>query len=189
MSEPPRQDDTTLLDACAVLSIYSTRRMAEILAAVPGPVAVCDLVVGEALYVRRITDGERERESVDLTPFFDAGTLSVLATDDEDELQTFVDLAADLDDGEAMTATLAIHRGFVLVTDDGKAERLLTGRVRLRSSLDLVQAWADGAQVEGPELRTTLTAIYERGYEPPPAHPLKRWWDSIMDRTGSSKPK
>jgi predicted nucleic acid-binding protein len=186
MSNTSRQATTTLLDACAVLSLYATRRMAEILATVPGPVAVCDLVAAEALYVRRIVDGEREREPVDLAPLVADGTLSLVTADDEDELQTFVDLAVDLDDGEAMTAALAIHRGCVLVTDDAKAERLLAGRVQLRATLDVVKAWADGAGLDRVELRAILAAIYERGYEPPLAHPLKRWWDAVMTSAASS---
>jgi len=186
MSEPTRRDVATLLDACAILSLYATRRMAEILATVPGPVAVCDLVVAEALYVRRIVDGELEREPVELAPFVADGRLFVLATDDEDELQTFVDLAVALDDGEAMSAALAIHRDCVLVTDDGKAERLLAGRVQLRPTLDIVKTWADRAEMDRLELRGILTAIYERGYEPPIEHPLKRWWETIMRSTGHS---
>jgi hypothetical protein len=74
----------------------------------------------------------------------------------------------------------------VLVTDDRKAERLLAGRVQLRSTLDLVKSWADGAQVDRLELRAILTAIYERGYEPSMQHPLKRWWESLMESEGSA---
>jgi len=183
MSEPNTRATTTYLDACAVLSLYATRHMAEILSMVPGQVAISDLVAGEALYVWRIVDGKRERLLIDLASLVADSTLSVLTTDDEGVLQTFVDLTVDLDDGEAMTAALAIHRSGVLVTDDKKAENLLAARVQIRSTLELIKAWADTASIDGPELRLALSAVYERGYQPPKGHPLKAWWDlTLRDR-------
>jgi predicted nucleic acid-binding protein len=186
MSDPSRHSVTTLLDACVVLSLYATRRMPEILSAVPGPAAIVDLVAREALYVRRIVDGQPEREPVDLAPLISSAALEILTAEDEDELQTFVDRAVNLDDGEAMTAALAIHRGLILVTDDRKAERLLTGRVRLRATLDLVKSWADGKNIGDDVLHEVVTCIYERGYQPPIRHPLKRWWDRLIGGTSSA---
>lgn len=170
-----------------MLSLYATRRMAEIVAVVSGPVAVADVVLQEALYVRRIVGGVSEREPVDITSLVASRVLSVIGTEDEGELQTFVDLAVDLDDGEAMTAALAIHRAYVLVTDDRKAERLLAGRVRLRATLDLVKVWAETEQVDDDTVRAALTGIYDRGYQPSNRHALKAWWDRFMSG-GSSKP-
>jgi len=170
----------TVLDACAVLSLYATSRMEEIIATVPGTVAIAEMVLQEALYVRRIVDGVSEPEVVDLRPMVASGAPTVIDTDDEEELQTFVNLAVDLDDGEAMTAALAIHRSYVLVTDDRKAERLLAGRVQLRATLELVKAWADAEQIDAPTLRAVLTSIYERGYQPPNRHALKSWWETIL---------
>lgn len=171
-----------MLDACAVLSLYATRRMAEIIAVIPGPVAVCDVVIQEALFIRHLIDAELVRESVDLSPMVGSGVLAVINTDDEVELRTFVQLSVDLDDGEAMTAALAIHRSYILVTDDRKAERLLAERVQLRSTLDLVKTWADAEQIDDNTLRDMLQRIDERGYIPPNGHPLKAWWDHLSDR-------
>lgn len=44
-----------------------------------------------------------------------------------EEEETYVNLALQLDDGEAATGALAIHRGAVVATDDRKAIRILTG--------------------------------------------------------------
>jgi len=187
MSEPPSLPAGTLLDACAVLSLYATRRMAEIIATAPAPVAISEEVLQEALYVRRIVDGVSEREPVDLTPLIASRILTVIGAAVEGELHTFIDLTAGLDDGEAMTAALAIHRAYVLVTDDRKAERLLAGRVQLRATLDLVKVWAEAEQVDNGTLREVLTRIYERGYQPPSRHALKPWWDKLLSG-GSSLP-
>ena len=176
-SEPP---DVTLLDACAVINLYATRRMDAILAAVPTAVGVVDLVRGEAHYVLRGGAGEdaREREPVDLGPSIAAGRLRVVVPT-EVEIAAFVDLTLALDDGEAMTAAVAIERGWVVATDDRKAERVLSNRVRTRSTLDLVRAWSDEANIDAAELRVVLTDLRERGsYLPRRFHPLREWWEA-----------
>lgn len=170
----------TLLDACALLSLFATGRMQEIVRAVSGPVAVVDTVAVEALFVRKTTEGVWEEVPVDLTPLNRGGVLSTLHAETEDELLTFIDLAVDLDDGEAMTGALAIHRGCAVVTDDRKAERILAGRVPLRSTLDLIKSWADGEGLPDATLRPLLLAIDERGYTPPRSHPLRAWWERNM---------
>lgn len=170
----------TLLDACAVLSLYATGRMREVIGAIDGPVAVVDTVAAEALFVRKIIDGVWEKVPVDLAPLHRAGVLATLRAETEDELLTFIDLAVELDDGEAMTGALAIHRNCTVVTDDRKAERILAGRVPLRSTLNLVKVWADGGGVPDDDLRPLLIAIDERGYRPPRSHPLCAWWERIV---------
>jgi predicted nucleic acid-binding protein len=174
----------TLLDACAVVNLYATRRMSKIIAAMDGPVAVVDIVAREAQFVWRGGNGDdaREREPVDLQLFFDDGLLSVISSDDEDELLTFIDLTAVIGEGEAMTAAVAIHRGCTVVTDDRKASRELTARgVSLRTSLDLAQAWHESAGIPESVLRSALADLRQRGtYEPARAHPPSGWWDRIM---------
>jgi predicted nucleic acid-binding protein len=180
MPDPP----LVLLDACTVVSLYACRRMADILGATEGTVAIAELVAGEAQYVFRGGDGEdaREREPVDLRPLIASGRLIVISTDDESELLTFIDLTRELGDGEAMTAALSIHRRATVVTDDRKAERVLTGRgVPLRSTLDVIKVWADRRQIVATELRTILIDLRQRGtYEPRRQHPLRLWWDSVI---------
>lgn len=175
---------TVLLDACAVINLSATGRMAEILAAVDGPVAIVDVVAREAQYVFRGGTGEdaRERAPIDLGALVAGGRLGVLEAEAEEELLTFIDLSRAVDDGEAMTAALAIHRRCVVVTDDKKATRMLEERgVALRSSLDLVREWSERRSLGGDALAAVLTALRERGNDDPPrGHPLRRWWDEAL---------
>lgn len=169
----------TLLDACVVINLYASRRMEDILATIPGSVAVVDVVAAESLYVRRggTADDADEPEPIDLAPIIDAGRLSVLTATD-DELDTFIDFLADLDEGEAMTLDLAVHRGCVVVTDDRRVRRELGDQAPLRSTLDLVKEWADGADLSPEVLRAVLRDLGERGtYRPGRGHPHRRWWD------------
>jgi predicted nucleic acid-binding protein len=173
-----------LLDACAVVNLYASRKMPEILAVIDGTVAIVDTVEREAQYVLRGGKGDdaREREPVELRPLIATGALSVIASDDEAELLTFIDLTQDLDEGEAMTAAIAIHRGAAVVTDDRKAARILGDRgVACQSTLGLLKAWADAHALADIVIRRVLTDLRERGtYEPPRAHPLRGWWNAII---------
>lgn len=175
-SQPPN----ALLDACAVLSLFATGRMDEIVSVLGPPVAVAGQVVEEALYIRRVIDGEIGPVRVDLAPLIDFGMLSVVDAKTEQELLTFIDLAVDLDDGEAMSAALAIHRGYVLVTDDRKALRILKGRVQIRPTLEVIKDWAETQRIGSEALRAALNAIDQRGYRPGRRHPLHDWWEGVM---------
>lgn len=177
MNVPPTPPTTSgpgppiLLDACVVLET------------VPGPVAVADVEAAESLSVRRGGPGDdaKEREAIDLAPVIASGRLSVLTATD-DELDTFVDFLADLDEGEAMTLALAVHRGGVVVTDDRRVTRALAGRAPLRSTLDLVKDWAEHDAIPPHALRTVLSDIRDRGtYQPGRMHPLRGWWDASLD--------
>jgi predicted nucleic acid-binding protein len=182
---PQSRTPLTLLDACAVVNLYATRCMGPILAAVNGPVAIVDVVAREAQFVFRggAGDDAREREPVDLQLFVNDGLLAVIATEIEEELLTFVDLAVEIDEGEAMTAALAIHRGCVVVTDDRKASRVMTARgVSLRGSLDLIRLWSEGAAPTAETLRGALIDLRQRGnYEPARSHALRVWWEDVLE--------
>jgi predicted nucleic acid-binding protein len=175
-----------LLDACVIVNLHASRQMAAILAATETPCAVVDAVHREAQYLYRggAGDDAREREQIDLSPLVASGLLTVIDVRDEDELLTYIDLTREIDDGEAMTPAVAIHRRLPVATDDRKALRILERHsLDSSSTLGLIRAWSDQASI-GPEtLRAALIDLRQRGnYLPARNHPLKAWWDSIMDQ-------
>jgi hypothetical protein len=175
-----------LLDACCLLNLYATRRLDEILVAVQGRFAVAERVAAEALYTRRggAGDDADEKDPVDIGPLVACGLLEVLAVEAPDEAASHVTFAAELDDGEAMTCALALHRGAVVATDDRKALRLLAAqapRIGVRSTAQLVKEWADGGGLSAAELRTVLTDIRQRARFAPGRHdPLHSWWEAAL---------
>lgn len=173
----------TLLDACSIINVVASRHQSDILAH-DGPYALCDIVSREALYVRRGGDGEdsRDPEPIDVGSLIAQDLLTVITSTDDDELSMFIDLAQELDDGEAMTAAIAIHRGMTVVSDDKKATRVLgTAGVTVTSSLHLVKAWVEADKISADGLRRVLTDIRERGsYLPPRSHPLHAWWSGAI---------
>ena len=173
-----------LLDACVVVNLYSTRQMAAILTATSSSPAIVDAVQREAQLVFRGGDGEdaREREQIDHSPCVTEGLLTVIDITDEEEFLTYIDLTQELDDGEAMTAAVAIHRRLPVATDDRKALRVLARHsLTPRSTLDVIRDWSAQGSVDPEMLRTALIDLQQRGnYLPARSHPLKAWWDASL---------
>lgn len=157
--------ELVLLDASCLLNLYATGRLRDIAAAQPYSLGAADYVVRqEALYTLRPAPGERtyERVPMNMDPLVDEGVVQVLHLEGQEEAGTFVDLAALVDDGEAITAALAFHRGFALAIEDRKARRLFakyTPTVPLVSTLQLLRQWEQAPSVEPSELREASLAM------------------------------
>lgn len=180
-----RRLSTIALDNCSLLNLYASGRFQAIVGAVARPFVVEARVHAEALYIRRGGTGEDadEREQVDCATLVASGALAV-ATLSPIETATFVTFAAEVDDGEAATAALALHRGYDVATDDGKALRLLHSQVpaaRCYSTLELIKYWADITGAQRDVLRETLVAVRERGnFLWPKRDPLRAWAEAIV---------
>jgi predicted nucleic acid-binding protein len=120
----PESPNHLILDACCVINLFASRRLAEILAVLGRPIAVAAHVANEeALYIYGgPPDNVRHiKEQIELKPLIEANLLTVASIAGEQEQETLVSLATVMDDGEAMTAALAIRRGWSIATDDGRA--------------------------------------------------------------------
>ncbi len=177
-----------LLDASCLLNLYATGRLREIAVTLPYQLRVTDYVLErEALYVWRpsSTGGQEVREPVDLSPLVDEGLIQVMRLEHPEEEATFVDLAALVDDGEAITGALALHRGCSVATDDRKARRVLgerTPSIQLVSTLELLKLWEEEGSVPGRVFRAALAEMQSgASYIPGERDPLYTWWQSILD--------
>lgn len=175
-----------LLDACCLLNLYATQRLDEILVALQGHFGVAERVAAEALYLRRGGSGEDadEKDPVDIGPLVASGSLAVHAVETPEEAASYVRFAAELDDGEAMTCALALHRRAVVATDDRKALRVLAAQapqIGVRSTAQLLREWADYSNLAPTELRTVLTDVRQRARFAPGRHdPLHAWWEAAL---------
>ncbi|MFT4039000.1 MAG: hypothetical protein QM692_12520 [Thermomicrobiales bacterium] len=184
MALPFSRGSVVLLDACSLINLYATGYLPEILAMVPARCVVTDVVMGEALFLRRhdkegVAD---ERVPIRLQPLLDTGLLSVVSSEDDDELLTYIDLTAEVDPGEAMTIALAVHRGWHVMTDDRKARRVVNERgIACVSSLELVRHWSAGSAISDAVLRGALQAIQQQArWKPGRVHPLADWWEQVL---------
>jgi len=199
---PPEPPDPplVLLDACCVINLLASGVIEEVFDAVPASFAVARLVAeDEVLFVAEEDDAEPEGDEaaagsgesarldparLDLTPLTEQGRLEVMELGTREEHETFVELALQLDDGEAMTAALAIHRGGEVATDERKAIRLLEGRsppVPLRRTSSLLRMWVGRRKVPEERVREVLRRIQRRAsFTPPRDDPEVEWWRRVV---------
>ena len=176
------------LDACCLLNLHATRRVEAILQALPARFALADEVRTEAIYIFRGGDGEdaHERESIDLGPLVQSGLIEILRIETDQEMASFVRFAAELDDGEAMTLALAVHRGGAVATDDRKTLRVLRGLsppIDSHTTVSLIKHWAESEAIEADALRQVLIDVEQRGRFVPGRHdPLRMWWQAMLQR-------
>lgn len=176
-----------LLDTCCLINLFASAHIEDIISAVPFSFGVAEAVRREALYI--LPEGESEEspteaESVSIEPLVASGLLEVLQPESEQEAGTYIDFAADLDDGESMTCALAIHRSHDIATDERKAIRILAERapqVVVHTTSSLVRWWSEVRHADPQVVRRTLNAIQVRGrFRPGKTDPLLSWWESML---------
>ncbi|MDE0633231.1 MAG: hypothetical protein OXH73_17130 [Caldilineaceae bacterium] len=184
--------DSLLLDANCLLNLYATGRLREIAVVLPYQFWVAGYVAErEVLYILRpgATDAGDEKERVDLSSLLEEGLIQLMRLEGPAEEASFVDLAADLDEGEAITGALALHRDCAVATDDRKACRVLgqlIPPITLASTLELLKLWAETVQIPNGELGMVMAEMQSSAsYFPGVSDPLYEWWGSLVCRSGS----
>jgi hypothetical protein len=114
-----------------------------------------------------------------------AGLLMRVDLEDDAEKAAYVDLAAELEDGEAMTIAIAAVRGFAVATDDRKARRIAAQRygnsLVLVRTTEILRAWVLDACVDDATVRTVLNRIETIArFRPANDDPLRDWWDQAV---------
>ena len=174
------------LDACCLLNLCATRQPENILRTLPLRAAVAEMAAGEVRFLRRGGAGPdaNGRDAIDLQPLISSGLLTLLRLETDQEIATFVQFAADLDDGEAMTIALALRRGLAVATDDRKALKLLARyapHLPTFTTAGLLHQWAGIQQPSLEELRRVLLDVQERARFAPGRHdPLQGWWQAAL---------
>ena len=182
----PDGREALLLDCCSLLNLYATRLLPEVIRAIPYRVIVAQTVVAEGTYVLKGGSGDDagERELVDIEPLVQDGLITVWNLETEAEYTSLVNFAAEVDDGEAATCALALHRGGMVVTDDGKTRRVLprlAPGVNSLTTSEVMKLWADAAHVGHEILRNALLDIQTRGnFICGKRDPLLAWWNDLI---------
>jgi hypothetical protein len=173
-----------ILDACVLINILASGRAKEILTGSEYKFGICTVVSKESIYLRD-ADPNAPPDTVDLEPFVKSKCLTVYALTGNQEQTLYVDYAADLDDGEAMTLSLAFSRGFTVATDDRKARRIFledTGDMtRLLSTPQILKGWSPRAGLTAVELKKMLLEVSRGGrFSPHSGDPEFTWWSKAV---------
>jgi hypothetical protein len=146
--------------------------MEDMLKAIPGDVALANFVL------------EEEILRSNLQPLIEQGLIRVVSPDSEAEENSFVNCAVELDDGEAVTGAIAMHRHWGIATDDRKARRVFARtnpQVQLLSTPEHIKHWTDTHNPPLDVVREVLQNIQtQASYTPPAMHTLHAWWHSII---------
>ncbi|MCO6438138.1 MAG: hypothetical protein J5J06_13675 [Phycisphaerae bacterium] len=164
-----------VLDTCCFINFYASGQAGPLLNAVGGSVAIPESVKREALYLAAPHPDEKPMP-INIEQVIAELRLVVVSPESEPEFDLYVELAADLDDGEAMGLAIAKQRGLVLMTDERKARaRALALGVDVLTTCDVVAAWAAHASAE--EVAESIRRIGRLArYSPGSKEPLYDWW-------------
>ncbi len=174
------------LNASCLLNLCATGIFGELAAGLPIRFVVSDYVLkNEALCLQvRNQSGSMIRRRLCDSGLFLAEEVESLKLVGSAEQNTYAVLASKIDDGEAVTGSLAFHRGFSLATDDRKARRVLseqTPSVPLLYTLEILKKWVDDQTPSVATLRSAVEGMRDQAnYVPGSNNPLYEWWCSAV---------
>jgi predicted nucleic acid-binding protein len=164
-----------------LLNLIATDRIADIADALGRQFAICTRVRDEVKTLRDAITGEMV--PIDLTPIISTGTILVFDFASPAERDLFVQEAAIVDDGEAMSIAIAVCREHALAIDDRKATNHLRKQfpqIELWSTPRILKHW--GQKVSSAELARALRNIETKArYRPPKEHNEALWWNSARN--------
>jgi len=170
-------------DACTLLNLLATRQEVQILTALGCPsYVVTEVWQGEVLSLRPLPEEDPQGNLItaDTSGLLHSGHLIEVSMT-LDEQRTFVEFASQMDDGEARSAAIAVHRRLHLVTDDRISLREAQAHlpaIPTMTTPDFMKQWADQASVNRQTLAEALRRIEVCAtYRPRRLHPLWTWWD------------
>lgn len=170
-------DRPVLVDTCTLINLEASGESSLLLATLSPTCLLCDAVSRESLFLRSDQSGQPPQR-IELASLFQQGLLGPCQAQSPEEEALYVALAAELDDGEALSLAISSARGFGLATDDRKARRIAKeiGSVPLYSTAEILHA-VDSLTDE--KLREMIRRIEFRGrFVPHPSMPLSDWWNA-----------
>ena len=168
-----------VIDACCLINLCAVGDLPRWLPSLDFTWHLPSAVVQEALFLRATDEeGNPTAESIDVRQLLDAGLIAECTVRAGEEMQAYVELAADLDDGEAMALAIALARGWILATDDRKARRRAAeADVRVITTPELMRRSAERNALSAGEIRTALERIQLHArFVPAADFPQYEWW-------------
>jgi predicted nucleic acid-binding protein len=170
-------DSPVLVDTCTLINLQASGESELLLRGLSETCMVCDAVSRESIFLRA-EQKDLPPQRIDLGPFFQANILHACQAETLEEEALYVALAAELDDGEALSLAISSVRGYGLATDDRKARRLAKeiGSVPLFSTAEILHSIN---AFNGDTLREMIRRIEFRArFIPHPSMPLSDWWNA-----------
>lgn len=177
--------DDRIIDACCLLNFFASGEPKAILDHFGGAY-VSEHVQGEALWIREYDHESPQRlipKQIDLTECITEGVLGICRLEQEQEFELFVQLAQQLDDGEASILAIAKSRGWIVATDDKKARRIAAERqISTVGTSEIIRAWTASEKTSDQHVGALLRNIQLFGrFQPPRSDPLYGWRTQMVE--------
>lgn len=172
--------DQRIIDCCSLLNLYAGWGGLRELATLGDAWHIGEAVLKEAQYIWQFApDGSRSRVPIDLQTPLQEGLLNAVRPESEAELEAYVEFASELDDGEAQAMAIAMHRGFILLTDERKALQIAQRvAVRTITTAQILRQWVEYSAGNARRLPEVLRSIEERArFRPRQDTPDGLWWE------------
>lgn len=171
------------IDASTLLNLLATGEIEAILLSMPVQKFVCSVAASEVLYLRH-AEADHAPELVSIDPLVEQGLLTLARPESPEEEALFIQFAAKIDDGEAMSLALCVSRGYALATDDRKARRIaasVAAPIPLLATSELLFHWVQSNAISPDKIREVLGAVELRArFRPWPEYPLREWWSRTL---------
>jgi predicted nucleic acid-binding protein len=175
------EPEPLLLDACVAINLLASGiSLDEFAASLDVRFVVTEPASREAMYLP--TDDGQGRDRIDLSALASTDTIEIVDLHPL-ELEHYVAFAVQVDDGEAATLAVAVHRGFRVATDDRKARRVASEQVPLVgliSTPEILRSCADGEY--GERLPEAIRRVEHRAsFRPRRDDANFAWWMEIRE--------
>ena len=167
-----------LIDTCCMINLCASGELLNIL----------QVIKAQSIIVQTVKDELKEVENIEqFKTAIEQNLLQIVDFESDAEETSFVNYAAILDDGEAATGAIAINRNWAIATDDKKALKFFSQEspsLQIVSTPDIIKYWSEKANIEQLKLSNVIQKIrVEGGYQIAKNHPLKSWWENLVNIT------
>jgi hypothetical protein len=174
-----------ILDACTLINLHCGWNGVGELSNLGIHHFVGDVVSAELIYVRHIDEhGLIVQRKLTFEESRLEYPIPVLSMVSKVEQEMMIRFAAKIDDGEAEGLAIANARGFVFCSDDEPVRKLVQSEglgVRLISTPEILQAWANGDQARAARLPDVVRRITTLArFRPHRASPHLAWWEQQL---------
>ncbi len=176
-----------IIDASSLINVYASGKLDEVLPACGGTFYVPEQVRRESQSIRQQDEHDSSlliSTPIDLTASISKGLIQECQLNGDAELESYIEFAAFVDDGEASCLAIAKARGWIVATDDRKAIRVATAAgIAVITTPELVERWANAVHATPPKISDVLARIERFArFRPRADSPLFSWWESHTGR-------
>ena len=174
-----------IVDACSLINLYASGRVQAIIPACGGHSYVSEQVRNESVSIRKVDPADTSiliPSLINLLPEISNGLIKECRLETKEEIESYVNFAIEVDDGEASCLAIAMSRKWMIATDDRKAIRLASeSGIAVITTPELIERWAKATSASDEEVRQTIRAIERFArFRPRRSNPLHDWWTSMI---------